>query len=120
MGSLELAVLGIVLLIGLFLGGLLPWASTLLGTGHPRRCGAKGHQHQAPPRRQVEPREWRALGGALLAVAVAVLFVLLLVPGSVEGLSEAVDVPGGALSLSFAVLILAIVFALPTWLGVRR
>ena len=120
MGSLELAVLVIALLMGLFLGGLLPWATTLLGTGHPRRRGAKGHQHQVPPGQQVEPGEWRALAGALLAVAVAVLFVLLLVPGSVEGLSEAVDVPGGALPLSFAVLILAIVFALPTWLGVRR
>ncbi len=120
MGSLELAVVAIVLLMGLFIGGLLPWASTLLGTGHPRRRSAKGHQHLAPPRRKVEPHEWRALVGAILAVAVAVLFVLLLVPGSIEGLSEAVDVPGGALSLSFAVLILAIVFALPTWLGVRR
>jgi hypothetical protein len=120
MGSLGLAVLAVVLLMGLFLGGLLPWASTLLGTGHPTRRGAKGHQHLAPPDRRVEPGAGRALAGALLAVAVSVLFVLFLVPGSVEGLSEAVDVPGGALTLSFAVLILAIVFALPTWLGVRR
>jgi hypothetical protein len=120
MGSLGLAVLAVVLLMGLFLGGMLPWATGLLSSGHPRRQGAKGHPHPVRPTWESEPGAGRVVVGAILALVVAVLFALLLVPGSIEGLSEAVEVPGGPLSLSFAVLILAVVFALPKWLGVRR
>jgi hypothetical protein len=58
--------------------------------------------------------------GAFLAIAAAALVTLLLVPGSIEGLTSIKEVPGATFTLSFAVLMVAVVFALPRWLGVRR
>jgi hypothetical protein len=58
--------------------------------------------------------------GASLAIVATALVAILLVPGSVEGLTSIEEVPGATFTLAFAVLIVAVVFALPRWLGVRR
>jgi hypothetical protein len=120
MGSVELVVLIVALLVGLIIGGLLPWATLLLGTGHGERRLASETSSSPPPQREGERNAGRAMLGALLAIATAVLAALLMVPGSVRGLPSIDEVPGGAFTLSFAVLIVAVVFALPRWLGVRR
>ena len=120
MGSVGLVVLIVVLLVGLLLGGMLAWASGLLSTGHPKRRAAKGHPQEGPPARRAAPGSARSVIGAFVAIAVAFCFVVILVPASIQGLPVMVDVPGGALTLSFAVLILAVAFALPSWLGVRH
>ena len=120
MGSVALAVLIMVLLVGLIIGGLLPWATQLLGTGHGERWLASEASRPHPPGREGERHAWRATLGALLAIAASAVAALLLVPGSVQGLPSVAELPGGAFTLSFAVLIVAVVFALPRWLGVRR
>ncbi len=75
----------------------------------------------APP---VEEERERGVGLELL-VAVLALIVLLLIalamtPGAAEWMVDIGDVPGGQLTIAFAVLIVAVVYALPVWMGVRH
>jgi hypothetical protein len=120
MASVELAVLLVVLFLGLFLGGFIPWLTLLLNPGQPPRGIAHRDERREAPRWQPEQGAGRALAGAFLAILAATFVVLLLVPGSMWGLPSIDDVPGGAFTISFAVLIVAVAFALPHWLGVRR
>lgn len=121
MGSVELAVLIVVLLVGLVIGGLLTWATQLLGTGQGSRRMPVEVVGAAPARREAERHAGRAVLGAILAILAATALALLLVPGLVQGLPSLLEeVPGGAFTLSFAVLIVSVAFALPRWLGVRR
>jgi hypothetical protein len=120
MASVELVVLVTVLLMGLFLGGMLPWFTQLLGTGHPSRRMAVEDGRPRGGGRDVEAGVARASMGALVAIVAVTIVLVLIVPGTVQGLSVLEDLPGGALTLSFAVLMVAVVFALPRWLGVQQ
>ena len=120
MGSWELVVLVMALTLGLILGGLIPWITQLVGTGHPMRRMAIEEGRPRGHRSEMEPGTARAALGALLAIVAASILTLLLVPSTIEGLPSIDDIPGGAFSISFGVLIVAVAFALPRWLGVVR
>lgn len=122
MASDDLVVLIVVLSAGLLLGLLLAWVTLLRSTGHPPRRHPREVPSRPPPRRLGEDGASRALLGAFLALAGVAILALLLVP-DVRGRFELPEDPLVdvlPLALSFAALIVAMAFALPEWLGVRR
>lgn len=120
MGSVELAVLLASALVGLALGAFIAWASRLAGTGHPPKPQVQEVAVPTLPDVAPERGTARALFGALLAVLATTLVALFTLSGTVGWMPPLDDLPGGALTIAFAVLIVAVVFATPTWLGVRR
>lgn len=122
MASADLVVLIVVLLAGLLLGLLLAGVTLLRSTGHPARRHRREVTARPPPRRLPEAGSSRALVGALLAIAGVAVLALLLVP-DVRSRLELPDDPLVdvlPITLSFGALIVAVAFALPAWLGVRR
>lgn len=120
MDEAGLAVLIMVLIVGLAVSFLLPWATQLAATGHPPRKVAMETGPPMPRRRLVEPHTGRAALGAVLAVAVTTVLLVLLVPGLVTDVPPLEDLPRAGLVLSFSALIVSVGYALPAWLGVRR
>ncbi len=120
MGEAGLAVLIMVLIVGLFVSLLLPWATRLASTGHPARKVAREAGPPVPRRRVSEPHTGRFAMGAVLAVLVTALLLGLLVPGLLPDIPALEDLPRAGLVLSFAAFIVAVGYALPALLGVRH
>ena len=120
MGEAGLAVLITVLVVGLVVSMLLPWATYLAMTGHGPRKAAREAGPPIPRRRIVEPHTARFATGAVLAVLVTALLLGLLVPGLLPEVPGLEELPKAGLVLSFSALIVTVVYALPAWLGVRH
>ncbi|MCK5414020.1 MAG: hypothetical protein KAJ35_01425 [Thermoplasmata archaeon] len=120
MGEAGLAVLIMVLIVGLVVAFLLPWASQLASTGHPPRRAACEAGPPMPRRRLVEAHTGRAALGSVLAVFVTALLLTLLVPGLLPDLPPLDELPRAGLVFAFAAFIVSVVYALPSWLGVRH
>jgi hypothetical protein len=120
MGEAGLAVLIMVLVAGLAMAFLLPWASQLAATGHPLRRVAREAGPPMPRRRLVEAHTGRAALGAVLAVLVTALLLWLLLPGTISQLPPMEDLPRASLVFAFAAFIVSVGYALPAWLGVRQ
>jgi hypothetical protein len=120
MGEAGLAVVIMVLLVGLFVALLLPWASRLASTGHPERKVAREAGPPMPRRRVVERHTGRAAMGAVLAVVVTALLLVLMLPDLMSDLPLVDELPRPSLVFAFAALIVSVVYALPAWLGVHR
>jgi hypothetical protein len=126
MAAVDLLVLLVALLVGLLLGGVLAWVPLLLRTGHPPRPQVGEWGAMPPPRGKAravarpEPESREAALGALVALVGAGLVALLAArPAGTWG--DALGrLPGGALTVSVASLAVAIAFAVPAWMGVRR
>jgi hypothetical protein len=116
----ELAVLVMALAVGLLIGLLIAWASLLASTGHPARPVAREAARPAVAGRRLEPHTGRAVIGALLALLAAFLVVVAMVPGLLDGVPPLDDLPASGFVLAFAVLLVSVGYALPTWLGVRQ
>ena len=120
MGETGLAVLITVLVVGLVVSVLLSWVTRLASTGHAPRAAAREAGPPTPVRRRTEPRTGRSALGGILAVLVTTLLLALLVPDLVSDVDVLEEVPMTGLVLSFAALMVAVVYALPSWLEVRR
>ena len=120
MDEAGLAVLIMVLIVGLIVSLLLPWATQLAAPGHPPRRAAREAGPPLPRRRLVEPHAGRAGVGAVLAVLVTTLLLALLVPGLMSDVPSLEDLPRAGLVFSFSALIVSVIYALPAWLGVGR
>ncbi len=120
MGEAELAVLVMALVVGLLIGLLIAWASLLLSTGHPPRPAAREAARTPAVGRRLEPHTGRAVIGALLALLAAFLVVAAMVPGLLDGVPPLDELPASGFVLAFAVLLISVGYALPTWLGVRN
>ncbi|UCC94119.1 MAG: hypothetical protein JSW25_05515 [Thermoplasmata archaeon] len=120
MGETGLAVLIMVLIVGMVVALLLPWATRLASTGHPER---RVHREAGPPvprRRLVERHTGRAAVGAVLAVVVTSLLLVLLATDLLSDVPGLEELPRASLVFAFAALIVSVGYALPSWLGVRR
>jgi polyferredoxin len=120
MGEAGLAVLIMVLIVGLVVAFLLPWASLLASTGHPTRKAAREAGPPMPRRRVIERHTGRAALGAILAIYVTALLLTLMVPDLITDLPIVDDLPRATLVFAFAAFIVSVVYALPAWLGVRQ
>lgn len=120
MGEAGLAVLIMVLLVGLLVALLLPWASQLASTGHPAREVVQEAGPPVPRRRSRERHTGRAALGAVLAVMATTLLLALLVPYMATEVPPLEDLPRASLVLAFSAFIVSVAFALPSWLGVGR
>jgi hypothetical protein len=120
MDEAGLAVLIMVLVVGLIVSILLPWVTQLASPGHVPRKAAREAGPPLPRRRVLEPHTGRAAAGAVLAIIVTALLLALLVPGMTAEVPILGDLPRAGLVLSFSAFILTVVYALPSWLGVRR
>ena len=120
MGEAELAVLVMALVVGLLIGLLIAWASQLVSTGHPPRPVAREAARAPATGRRLEPHTGRAVIGALLALMAAFLVVVAMVPGLLDDIPPLDDLPASGFVLAFAVLLISVGYALPTWLGVRN
>jgi NADH:ubiquinone oxidoreductase subunit 3 (subunit A) len=116
----ELAVLLVSLIVGIALGALLAWVPRLLGTGHPPRRQPAEIGAASPSEEGRERGVGLELLVAVLAFIVLMLIALSMTPGAAEWMVDISDVPGGHVIISFAVLIVAVVYALPVWMGVRH
>jgi hypothetical protein len=120
MGEAGLAVLIMVLLVGLFVGILLPWVARLTSTGHEPRSSSIEAGPPIPRRRLVERHTGRAALGVVLAVLVTALLLALLVPGTLPEVPTLEDLPRTSLVLAFAAFVVSVGYALPAWLEVGR
>jgi len=126
MGAVDLLVLLLAILVGLLLGGLLAWVPLLLRTGHPARPQVGEWGAMPPPHGKareaagVEPGSRTLAMGALAALAGAGLVALLAAPPAGPWGDALGHLPGGALTVSAGALAVAIAFAVPAWMGVRR
>jgi hypothetical protein len=120
MGEAGLAVLIMVLLVGLVVAILLPWATQLASTGHkPRRASIEAGP-PIPRRRLVERHTGRAALGVILAVLVTASLLALLVPGTFPEVPALEELPRASLVMAFAAFVVSVVYALPAWLEVGR
>lgn len=120
MGEAGLAILIVVLLVGILVSFLLPWASLLASTGHPVRKVAREAGAPLPRRRVAERHMGRAALGSVLAVLATALLLALLVPGLVADIPVLDDLPRAGLVFAFSAFMVSVVLALPAWLGVGR
>ena len=126
MAAADLLVLLVALLVGLLLGGVLAWAPMLLRTGHPPRPQTGEWGAMPPPGgrpRGAARREPRASAFALLALVAIVAagaVALLAAPPAGAWSDAADDLPGGALLVPACALAVAVAYAVPAWMGVRR
>jgi hypothetical protein len=120
MGEAELAVLVMTLVAGLFIGLLIAWASLLASTGHPARPLAREAARARTAGRRMEPHTGRAFIGALVALMAAFLVVAAMVPDLLPDVPTMDEIPARGFVLAFAVLLVSVGYALPTWLGVRH
>jgi len=126
MAAVDLLVLLVALLVGLLLGGVLAWVPMLLRTGHPPRPQVGEWGAMPPPRGKdrgavrPEPGSGAVALGALTALVAAGLVVILAAPPAGTWGDALGRLPGGALTVSVGALAVAIAFAVPAWMGVRR
>lgn len=120
MGEAGLAVLIMVLIVGLVMAFLLPWASVLVSTGHPPRKATLEAGPPLPRRRLVERHAARSAIGAVLAIFITAFLLTLFVPELSSNLPEVDQIPRVALIFAFSAFIVSVGYALPTWLGVQH
>jgi len=126
MAAVDLLVLLVALLVGLLLGGVLAWLPLLLRTGHPPRPQVGEWGAMPPPRGRArgaarpEPGSRVMALGAFVALVGAGLIALLAAPPAGTWGDALGHLPGGSLTVSVGALAVAIAFAIPAWMGVRR